>query len=177
MPLTTARGDPGPATSRHPCGKKRPARHASQRVSAGSPCLHSRTQRMWAVDCNYLPQGRAAGRGRSPNPQTPLTTGQGAPPPPRRATSGQPCGTQRLAGQEGQGASQCQGPGLHTRTHSMRAADPDCLLQDGQPAEGEHLLQDAPHNSARSPFPWQPPATPAARNAEQGKHTKGQAHA
>ena len=47
--------------SRHPCGTQAPTGHRSQRASAGSPRLHTRTHSMWAVDPSYLPPGRAAG--------------------------------------------------------------------------------------------------------------------
>ena len=67
----------------------------------------------------------------------------------------------------GQGAN-ATSPRLHTRTHSLLAAGPDCLLQGWAAREGEYLTSDAPHEGA-SPLPpgqgllESPPRAMAAR--------------
>ena len=59
---------------------------------------------------------------------TPDAPHTGESPPPPRATSRHPHGTQCPAGHASQGAS-AGSPRLHTRTHSLWAADPDCMPQ------------------------------------------------
>ena len=77
----------------------------------------------------FLPQGRVAGKRRAPNPRR-LSTEQEDPPPGHHFAT--LCGAHHPAASIGQRAS-ARSPRLHIRTHSKRAADPDCLHQ-GQAA-------------------------------------------
>ena len=103
----------------------------------------------------YLTERPVAGRGRAPKPRRPSPWRETPP----LAPSCHPCGALGPAGHASQGAS-ARSPRLHTRTHSMGAASPDCLPQAQAVKRGR-----APNEGRGRPAPGSPPAIPTAHNA------------
>ena len=168
MPLTTVRGTPPGATSRHPRGAQEPALHARQRCSAGSQHPYTRSHSEWAADPDCQPRGLAAGTGKVPNSRR-SSQKRGEVPPgdaPRPPDSAQ-C---RLARAQAVGSVHVP----QTRTaHAQKTRAPGPGYPPRGRAAGEGGTPDAKRPSKQQEVSpqGQPPATPAARNTASQERT------
>ena len=99
-------------------------------------CTPSPTESKWTADhpdCR-LKGGQTVG-GQPPNPDAPHN-GEKSPPPEQHPAMPAARSVQHQAGHVSQPAS-ASSPSLHTRTHSVLAADPDCLPRGRAAGGGE----------------------------------------
>ena len=157
-------------TSRHPHGLECPTWQTRQRASAGSPHLRTHTHRLWAAVPSCLPQARQMGECEGLIPDA-LHKGTRHPRwgyPPASPTA------HRASSQERKLYGGCWAP-THAsptpRKHGKPA--PAACHKDGQPRQREGLTPGAAQNGKEVPPPGKPPATLAARNAQQGTQAKG----
>ena len=162
---------PPPATpSCHPLSAQRQLARACAMGSVPGPHTGTpRTQETWATGPGYLPQGRAAGRGKACNPRRPSQRREEPPP-------GRPLATP--AARNAQHSTQAKGPvlGPHACTPSPTTCGqrtPATCPKDGQPGEGEGLAprrpprrHEAPRGDALLPLPQR--ATPACKSVRSG---------